>query len=153
MPDIVDRRTRSRMMAGIGPTDTEPELAVRQYLHAAGLRFRLHDKRLAGRPDIVLPRHRVAIFVHGCFWHRHKVCRYTTTPVTNAAFWKRKFEANVERDAVKSALLARQGWCVLVIWECKASDGEALDRLFWRVLAMSKECGVRTAGSRYRSDT
>lgn len=135
MVDIVDRRTRSRMMASIGPTNTAPEVAVRRYLHAAGLRYRLHDKRLPGRPDIVLPGHRIAIFVHGCFWHRHPGCRYATTPATNAAFWKDKFAGNARRDKAKTGQLERQGWTVLVIWECETGDVNRLDRLYWTVRA------------------
>lgn len=86
MVNDADRAARSRMMAKIGPKDTAPELAVRRYLHAAGLRFRLHCKGLPGRPDIVLPQHRVVIFVHGCFWHRHNGCRFATDPATNVQF-------------------------------------------------------------------
>src|SRR5690606_8341446 len=98
MMDIVDPSTRSRMMKGIRGRDTEPERIVRQYLHAAGLRFRLGGAGLPGRPDVVLPRHRVALFVHGCFWHRHEGCRFTTTPATNADFWQSKFASNTARD-------------------------------------------------------
>lgn len=135
MVDVVDRRTRSRMMASIGPTNTAPEIAVRRYLHAAGLRFRLHDKGLPGRPDVVLPGHRVAIFIHGCFWHRHPGCRYATTPASNATFWHDKFKSNVRRDKAKRELLEQQGWTVLVVWECEARDGNRLDRLYWTVRA------------------
>lgn len=138
-----DRASRSRNMAAIGPTDTKPEIAVRRYLHAAGLRYVLNDKRLAGRPDLVFPHHRLVVFVHGCFWHRHKGCRFTTHPATNVLFWTRKFEANVKRDAAKSALLKGQGWRVIVIWGCRTGDIEALDRLFWRIRAMSLEGGAR----------
>jgi len=117
MADIVDRITRSRMMAGIGPSNTAPEIAVRRYLHACGLRFRLHDKRLPGRPDIVLAAPHIAVFVHGCFWHRHPGCRFATTPATNSEFWANKFEANISRDAVKATQLKDLGWTPLVIWE------------------------------------
>lgn len=137
MVDIVDRRTRSRMMASIGATNTAPELAVRRYLHAAGLRFRIHDRQLPGRPDIVLPRHRITIFVHGCFWHRHPKCRYTTTPAANAAFWRDKFASNVRRDKAKAELLEREGWNVLVIWECQTCEPDELDRLYWNIRACS----------------
>jgi len=137
MADIVDSKTRSRMMAGIGPADTAPEVSVRRYLHACGLRFRLHDKRLPGRPDIVLAGPRIAVFVHGCFWHRHAGCRFTTTPATNADFWARKFAGNVKRDTAKAALLEGLGWTVLVVWECETRSVEALDRLYWAVRARS----------------
>lgn len=135
MADIVDRMTRSRMMAGIGRADTAPEMSVRRYLHACGLRFRLHDKRLPGRPDIVFASRRVAVFVHGCFWHRHAGCRFATTPGSNEAFWSRKFDANVRRDAAKSAELEAVGWTVLVVWECEAQNLGKLDELYWRVRA------------------
>jgi DNA mismatch endonuclease (patch repair protein) len=137
MVDVVDRKTRSRMMASIGPANTAPEVAVRRYLHAAGLRFRLHDKRLPGRPDIVLPGPRIAIFVHGCFWHRHPGCRYTTTPATRGAFWRDKFASNIERDKAKADMLDTLGWTVLVVWECETRDMDRLDSLYWIVRAQS----------------
>lgn len=118
MADIVDQQTRSRMMSGIRDKNTRPELAIRRALHARGFRFRLHARDVPGRPDVVLPKHRAVILVHGCFWHRHQGCRYATTPSTRPEFWQAKFEANVGRDeAVRSALLA-SGWRVAVVWEC-----------------------------------
>jgi len=99
--------------------NTKPELIVRRVLHAMGRRFRLHCRDLPGRPDIVLPRFRTAIFVHGCFWHRHPGCRGTTTPKTRTEFWVAKFEANVARDVAAQAALAAAGWKVAVIWECE----------------------------------
>lgn len=118
MTDIVDRATRSRMMAGIGGKDTAPELTVRRFLHQEGFRFRLHRRDLPGRPDIVLTRYRVAILVHGCFWHRHPRCRYATTPSSNRAFWQAKFAQNVARDRRNLRDLRRLGWKPIVIWEC-----------------------------------
>lgn len=138
MVDTVDAATRSRMMSAIRGRDTAPERAVRRYLHAAGLRFRLGGAGLPGRPDIVLPRHRVALFVHGCFWHRHEGCRFTTTPSTNADFWKAKFARNVARDIAKENRLRALGWRPLVIWGCEASVADALDGVFWQVQA----CGA-----------
>lgn len=117
--DVVDAATRSRMMKGIRSRDTQPEITVRKYLHAQGFRYRLHSRKLPGSPDLVLPRYRVAIFVHGCFWHRHQGCRYATTPSSNAERWKLKFDANTERDARKEAMLRAAGWKVLVVWECE----------------------------------
>lgn len=105
-------------MSGIRGKDTKPELVVRSHLHRAGLRFRLHAK-LPGRPDLVLPKYRTVLFVHGCFWHRHKGCRYSTTPTSNAAFWQGKFQANVERDKVAKKALEELGWRVRVIWSCQ----------------------------------
>lgn len=119
--DVVDAATRSRMMAGIRGKDTKPELIVRRFLHRAGLRFRLHAQ-LPGKPDLVLPKHRAAVFVHGCFWHRHEGCRYATTPANNAAAWQEKFAANVRRDAKMRQQLEELGWRVLVIWSCELDE-------------------------------
>lgn len=116
--DNVDPATRSRMMSRIRSTDTQPELAVRRFLHANGFRFRLHRAGLLGRPDIVLPKWHTVIFVHGCFWHRHPGCEKTTTPSSNVQKWADKFSANVSRDAKVRAGLQAQGWNVIVIWEC-----------------------------------
>ena len=110
---------RSRNMAAIRGKNTAPELAVRRILHAMGLRFRLHRKDLPGRPDIVLPRHRTVVFVHGCFWHRHEGCSYTTTPKTRQEFWQAKFDGNVARDRRNQADLVQLSWRVLVVWECE----------------------------------
>lgn len=134
--DTVDSQTRSRMMAGIKGRDTQPEMRVRRYLHAAGLRFVLHRKDLPGRPDIVLPRFGTVVFVHGCFWHRHPGCRFATTPRTRPEFWQAKFAGNVARDARNEELLAAAGWRVLTIWECQ-TDEEHLDLLFWQIVAMA----------------
>lgn len=106
------------MMAGIRSKDTKPELAVRSFLHAHGFRFRLHYRNLPGRPDIVLPKWHVAIFVHGCFWHQHTGCAKATTPSTNVDKWQTKFAANLERDNKVFAELDALGWNVIVIWEC-----------------------------------
>lgn len=132
MADIVDRATRSRMMSGIGGKNTAPELIVRRFLHGRGLRFRLHHKNLPGRPDIVLPRHGVVVLVHGCFWHRHPGCRYTTTPGSNREFWVEKFRANVARDSRNLRDLRRLGWRPLVVWECSLSP-QRLEALVRRI--------------------
>lgn len=119
------------MMAGIRGSHTLPEMKVRRLLHRHGFRFRLNVRTLPGRPDLVLPRYRVCIFVHGCFWHRHPGCRYATTPKTRTDFWQRKFDQNVNRDArVKNELLA-SGWRVIELWECGIRGPECLmDWLF-----------------------
>ncbi|MDX2261284.1 MAG: DNA mismatch endonuclease Vsr [Gemmatimonadales bacterium] len=132
MTDIVDRATRSRMMAGIRGKNTNPERIVRSHLHRAGFRFRLHPVDLPGRPDIVLPRWGVVILVHGCFWHRHHGCRYAATPKTNREFWVSKFRANVARDASNIAALRRLGWRVIVVWECRTGE-RSLDALVRRI--------------------
>lgn len=118
MADIVDKQTRSRMMAGIRGKDTKPELALRRALHGLGFRFRLHAKNVPGRPDLVFPKHRAIVFVHGCFWHRHEGCRYTTTPSTRPEFWLAKFETNVARDSAIRTALLDDGWRVAAVWEC-----------------------------------
>ena len=127
MADVVDRATRSRMMAGIRATNTRPELRLRRALHRLGYRFRLHDKGLPGRPDVVLPRYRAAIFVHGCFWHRHAGCHWCSTPASNEPFWSKKFATNVARDRVDKNALHEAGWRVGTVWEC-ALRGDELER-------------------------
>lgn len=118
MTDIVDKQTRSRMMAGIKGKDTKPELVLRRALHARGFRYRLHSKTVPGRPDLVFPKHHAIVFVHGCFWHRHEGCRYTTTPSTRPEFWQAKFDANVARDRSVHDQLLDAGWRVATVWEC-----------------------------------
>jgi DNA mismatch endonuclease (patch repair protein) len=122
--DVVDAATRSRMMSGIRGKDTKPEMEVRRALHAAGFRFRLHRRDLPGAPDVVLPGLRAAIFVHGCFWHMHKGCRYSKIPSTRAEFWKAKLEGNAKRDRLAKRELLAAGWRVLVVWECTVRDRE-----------------------------
>lgn len=118
MTDIVDSATRSRMMAGIRARDTRPERILRSSLHRRGVRYRLHVGKLPGKPDLVLPRFRAAIFVHGCFWHRHANCRYASTPATRPEYWRAKFAGNVARDIRNHAALLALGWRVAVVWEC-----------------------------------
>jgi len=134
LTDVVDKKTRSRMMSGIRGKNTKPEIAVRRHLHARGFRFRLHRRDLPGKPDIVLPKYRTAVFVHGCYWHRHEGCKYATTPSSNPEFWQRKFRENVERDQRNRAQLADAGWNVLVIWECQI-DEEHLEQLGRNIIA------------------
>jgi DNA mismatch endonuclease (patch repair protein) len=117
MADVVSKEARSRMMSGIRSKDTRPELFVRKGLHALGLRFRLHDKRLPGKPDIVLPRYRAAVFVHGCFWHGHD-CHLFKTPKTRTDFWAPKIASNQQRDRDAYEALSRLGWRIAEVWEC-----------------------------------
>lgn len=118
MTDRVEEATRSRIMRSVPRAHTKPERALRLRLHAIGFRYRLGGCGLPGRPDLVLPRFNAAIFVHGCFWHRHEGCRYATTPSTRAEFWQAKFKANVARDSAVRAELLAVGWRVATIWEC-----------------------------------
>ena len=117
MADVVDPATRSRMMAGIRGKDTTPEILVRRGLFELGFRYRLHDKRLPGKPDIVLPRYRAAVFVHGCFWHYHG-CALSKLPATRRRWWKAKLERNRRKDLESVEALLEAGWRVLTIWEC-----------------------------------
>lgn len=123
MVDVVDKQTRSRMMSGIRGVNTKPEMLLRRTLHARGFRFRIHDRRLPGKPDIVLPKWRVVIEVRGCFWHRHEGCPKATTPATRPEFWQEKFDANVRRDAANAESLLAAGWRVLIVWECAMGHG------------------------------
>lgn len=118
MVDIVDSKTRSRMMAGIKGKDTKPEIMVRRFLHKAGFRYRLHDYTLPGCPDLVLPRYQTVIFVNGCFWHRHQGCKLTYLPKSNSDKWQERFDQNILRDRNNIDALARSGWRVIVVWEC-----------------------------------
>jgi len=118
MADVVDKATRSRMMAGIRGVNTAAEISLRRALHAAGFRYRIHAKELPGKPDIVFPCFGAVVFVHGCFWHRHAGCKWATTPSTNVEFWHKKLNGNVERDARDIDCLRKLDWRVAVVWEC-----------------------------------
>ena len=113
---------RSRNMSAIKSKNTKPEIAVRKLLHSMGYRFRLHRKDLPGSPDIVLPKYKTAIFVHGCFWHRHANCKYASTPKTRKEFWENKFRANVKRDLEIQEKIKNIGWKSVVIWECEINE-------------------------------
>lgn len=124
MADIVDSATRSRMMSGIRGKDTKPEMIVRKALHRAGYRYRLHVKDLPGKPDIVLPKHKTVIFVHGCFWHHHD-CKKFKWPKTRPEFWREKIQGNVKRDRNAVSDLNKLGWRVFVVWECEITSSKA----------------------------
>lgn len=134
MTDRLSRERRSWNMSRIRSRDTKPEKIVRSILHRMGYRFRLHQRYLPGSPDIVLPRYRVAIFVHGCFWHRHVGCRYAYTPKSRSVFWTKKFKDNVERDKRNHYRLKLQNWYVEVIWECETTDPNHLTARLDRIL-------------------
>jgi DNA mismatch endonuclease, patch repair protein len=126
---MVDRLTpkqRSWLMSRVKSKNTSPEIRVRRVAHSLGLRFRLHRKKLPGQPDLVFPRHKVAILVHGCFWHRHPGCSKASTPKSRTEYWWQKFDANVARDKATEKELLRLGWRVLKIWECTTRDPVAL---------------------------
>ena len=125
-------------MAKIRGAHTQPERRVRSVLHSLGLRFRLHQAALPGRPDIVLRRHGTVVFVHGCFWHRHAACRGATTPKTNRGFWQRKFRADVRRDAGNQRDLRAAGWRVVVVWECELARPKRLAARLRRLFGTSQ---------------
>lgn len=127
MADTLTKVHRSWLMGRVKRADTKPEMIVRRLAHALGYRFRLHRKDLPGRPDIVFPRLKKVIFVHGCYWHRHD-CAKATTPKTNVDFWRQKFERNVERDTNALTDLSKQGWRTMVVWECETKDRETLEK-------------------------
>lgn len=123
MADSMTSEQRSWNMSRIRGKNTKPELCLRSLLHSSGYRFRLHHPGLPGRPDIVLPKYKTAIFVHGCFWHRHEDCKYSTMPKTRLEFWTAKFDGTVARDEEKTTLLRSSGWNVITVWECELKDG------------------------------
>lgn len=119
MSDVHSPATRSYNMSQIKGKNTKPEMLVRQYLHAHGLRYRLHTKNMPGKPDLVLPKYKTVVFVHGCFWHQHKGCRYFVVPKTRTEFWLNKIGRNVANDERQQAELIAAGWRVLTVWECE----------------------------------
>ena len=122
---------RSRNMSAIKSKNTKPEIKVRKVLHSMGYRFRLHSKDLPGSPDIVLPKYKTVIFVHGCFWHRHENCKYASTPKTRQEFWEAKFRENINRDKLNQENLSSKGWKIIIVWECEIKDKDFdLNRLF-----------------------
>ena len=127
--DRLTRQHRSWNMSRIRGKDTTPEILVRSALHRMGFRFRLHKRDLPGRPDIVLARYRTAVFVHGCFWHRHPGCTKAYTPKSRIRFWQSKFDQNIKRDAVVRDQLERLGWNVVVVWECEVCERGFDERL------------------------
>lgn len=133
MADTLTKSERSALMARIRGANTKPEIFVRSALHRAGFRFRIHPRALPGRPDIVLPKHRTVVFVHGCFWHRHG-CRLASEPASRRAFWREKFARNVARDRRTAQALRRAGWRVLTVWECALRTKSGRARAIARVV-------------------
>ncbi|WJO24163.1 very short patch repair endonuclease [Pseudomonas soli] len=129
MADRLSSQKRSWNMSRIKSRDTTPELAVRKVLYGMGYRYRLHSTAVPGKPDIVLKRFRAAIFVHGCFWHRHPGCKFAYVPKSRVEFWKKKFEANVRRDETVKKQLSDLGWKSLTIWECETKSRETIEHL------------------------
>ena len=136
MADVHDKKTRSYNMSRIRAKDTKPELLVRKFLFENGFRYRLHQKKLPGKPDLILKKYNTAIFVNGCFWHGHQGCRYFVIPKTRTEWWKDKIQATAEKDLKNYEELRRQGWKVIVIWECELKgekQREALENLITKI--------------------
>lgn len=136
--DRLTPQRRSWLMSRVKSKNTSPEVRVRRAAHALGLRFRLHRRDIPGIPDIVFKKYKVAIFVHGCFWHRHKRCKKSTMPKTRTEFWKNKFRHNVQRDRRVARALHELGWNVQVIWECETKDPGTLEDFLRRVFGLDK---------------
>jgi DNA mismatch endonuclease (patch repair protein) len=137
MADVHTKEQRSKNMAAIKSKNTKPEILVRKFLHANGFRFRLHDKKLPGKPDIVLPKYKTVIFVHGCFWHGHKECKYFVVPKTKTEWWLQKIAGNIANDKRKTIILRKIKWKTISIWECqlKANKREnTLKRLIAKII-------------------
>ena len=131
--DIISEEKRSWNMSRIRGKDTKPEIIVRSMLHKMGYRFRLHRKDLPGTPDIVLPKYKTVIFVHGCFWHRHKRCKFAYTPKSRVKFWKDKFAETVKRDKQHLKQLKENGWEVFIVWECETKDMDKLKKIINKI--------------------
>ncbi len=138
MPDVYDPAKRSEVMRSVKGVDTGPERLVRSSLHRMGYRFRLHRSDLPGRPDIVLPKHKIVIFVHGCFWHGHPGCKHSARPRSHTDFWTRKLDRNIQRDKANIRALRRTGWRVLVIWECQIQAKREIDEIIRELMAPYK---------------
>lgn len=138
--DPFSKKKRAEIMRAVKGRDTGPEIKIRKALHARGFRYRLNDKRLPGSPDLVFPKHRAVLFVHGCFWHGHDCARGSRAPKTNAAYWREKIARNVKRDRAACAALRRMGWRVRISWECDLQDGESAARKIagWLKLSTSE---------------
>ena len=124
MADVHDKKTRAYNMSQIKATNTKPEMIVRKFLHAHGYRYKLHDRTLPGKPDIVLPKYNTVIFVNGCFWHGHKNCKYFVVPKTRTNWWMDKINTNKANDAKAVRALRKEGWKIITIWECKLKPGK-----------------------------
>ena len=129
MADVHDPKVRSYNMSQIKGKDTKPEMLVRNFLHSHGFRYKLHDKKLLGKPDIVLPKYKTVIEVQGCYWHGHHGCKYFKLTKSNTDFWKEKIGRNIERDTINHKKLKQNGWAVLIIWECELRPSRIKDTL------------------------
>lgn len=140
MADVHSPEVRSYNMSRIKGKDTKPEMLVRRFLHANGFRYGLHNKKLPGKPDLVLRKHKTVIFVHGCFWHGHEGCKYASIPKTRTEWWKNKINRNKELDIQNSKLLESKGWKIITIYECQLKKGKRSETLEGLLSLLSKNC-------------
>ncbi len=146
--DTLSPEQRHRTMAAVKSKSTKPELAIRTLLHTSGFRFRLHRKDLPGNPDIVLPKYKTVIFVHGCFWHQHPGCKHAARPASNQEYWEKKLDRNINRDKRNLNDLGLLGWRVLVIWECETRDKAALvERMISFILGRTPDDEIEEGSS------
>lgn len=137
MADTVSKQKRSEIMSHVTEKETKPEIMVRKYLFARGLRYRKNVKQLPGTPDIVFPKYKTAVFVNGCFWHGHKECKYSHLPSTNLEYWEKKIADNLERDERKTRELEKLGYRVLIVWQCQLKPNikiETLETLYHNIV-------------------
>jgi DNA mismatch endonuclease (patch repair protein) len=129
MADVHSKEIRSKNMAAIKSKNTKPEMLVRRFLHASGFRYKLHDKTLPGKPDIVLPKYKTVIFIHGCFWHGHKDCKYYVVPKTRTEWWLNKINGNVTNDEKAIKALKKEGWKIIILWTCELKTFNSIKTL------------------------
>lgn len=140
--DIVPKKIRSQMMAGIKSKNTKPELAVRKFIFSLGYRYRINKRILGTRPDIILTKWKLCIFVHGCYWHRHKNCKLASNPKSNQEFWNKKFNDNIKRDKKNILALHNSGWKTAIIWECAVRDGTFLKKDLRKLIQDNKSWAI-----------
>lgn len=133
MPDVHDKVTRSYNMSRIRSTNTKPEMLVRRFLHANGFRYKIHDNKLPGKPDIVLPKYKTVILIHGCFWHGHANCKFAKFPKTNSSYWTPKIINNIAKDKKHIKSLKQDGWRIIVLWTCKLKS-KTINKVFESLL-------------------
>lgn len=142
MADVHSKKDRSYNMSRIKGKDTKPEMLVRRFLHGHGLRYRLHVKDMPGKPDIVLPKYKTVIFIHGCFWHGHEQCKYYSVPKTRTEWWLNKINTNKSKDITNNELLEKSGWKIIEVWECELKPknrGLTLTNLLYSLSNLTSE--------------
>jgi DNA mismatch endonuclease, patch repair protein len=150
MADVHDKATRSYNMSQIKGINTKPEILVRKYLHSWGLRYRLHVKNLPGKPDIVLPKFKTVIFVHGCFWHGHHNCKYYVVPKTRTDWWLNKINSNIANDSKAISTLKKEGWCIITVWECELHHSK-VEKTLAKLPGKILSCGRKAENAKLKT--